>query len=144
MDLALDVAEGPVLEQGGGDEQAVIGRLLHEAHHGGAAGGLGRQRREARVVEAHRDLAGEVLQQVPRQAELREDDEVRAAAPRLADHLGVAVEVRLEIPEAGGDLGEGDPDGLHDRSLPARPGNSNPDGPHRVLHSRVTTRHRRC
>ena len=57
MDLALDVAESPVLEQGGGDEETVICRLLHEAHHGGGAGGLGRQHRQARVVEAHRDLA---------------------------------------------------------------------------------------
>ena len=37
------------------------------------------------------------------------------AGRRLAEELGVAGEVRLEVPEAGGDLGEGDPKRLHAR-----------------------------
>ena len=54
------------------------------------------QRGQARVVEAHRDLGREVLEQVAGQPELGEDDEVGAACPRLREQLAVAREVVLE------------------------------------------------
>ena len=80
------------------------------------------------------DLAGEILQEIAGQAELGEDDQACAPGPRLADHLRMPLQVGLEISEAGGDLGEGDADGLHARSLAAAPSRtSNPKRPRRVL-----------
>jgi len=60
------------------DEEAMIGRLLHERNGHREAARRRRQRGEPRVVEAHRDLGREVLEQVAREAELGKDDELRA------------------------------------------------------------------
>src|SRR4029078_9981846 len=106
-----------VLEEGRGDEQAMIGRLLDERHDRGEVPGGRREARQARIVEAHRDLRGQVLELVSGQAELREDDEVRAAPARLLDQLVVTGEVRLELAELRGDLGEGDREALHGPSI---------------------------
>ena len=113
----MDVAELAVLEQGGGDEQAVVGRLLDERHDRRQPAGRRGERRQPRVVEPHRDLGGEVLEQVAGQPELREHDQAGAAGARLGEQLAVAREVRLEVPEARRDLGEGDPERLHAPSL---------------------------
>ena len=43
------------------------------------------ERRQARIVEPHRDLGGEVLEQVAGQAELGEDDQAGAAGARLGE-----------------------------------------------------------
>ena len=109
----MDVADGTVLHQGGGDEQAVVGRFLHERDDRGEAGGGARELRQARIVEPHRDLAVEVLQQVARQAELREDHEVRALFARIRDPGMVLLEVDIEHAEARRVLGEGDAERLH-------------------------------
>jgi hypothetical protein len=67
-----------------------------------------RELRQARVVEAHRDLAGEVLEEVAGEAELREDDELRAPARASRRRLVMPREVLVQVSEARGDLGEGD------------------------------------
>ena len=76
--LAMDVAELAVLEQGRGDEQPVVGRLLDERHDRRQSPGRAGQLGQPRVVEPHRDLGGEVLELVAGQPELGEDDEVGA------------------------------------------------------------------
>ena len=73
--------------------------------------------RQARVVEAHRDLGGEVLEQVAGQPELREHDQVRPRGPRLGEQLVVAGEVGVERAEPRRDLGERDAERLHEASL---------------------------
>ena len=72
---------------------------------------------ETRVVEAHRHLGGEILEQVPRQPELREDDQAGARVAGLGDQLVMARQVGLEVPEARGGLGERDAEWLHAPSL---------------------------
>ena len=81
---------------------------------------VGRERREARVVEAHRDLRREVLEQVAGQPELREDDEPGALRASLADELVMEGEVLVEHAETGGDLGEGDAELRHARRIAVR------------------------
>ena len=76
----MDVADLAVLEQRGGDEQPVVGRLLDERDDRGQAPRRGGELGQPRVVEAHRDLGREVLEQVAGQPELREDDQVGALA----------------------------------------------------------------
>src|SRR3990172_4530631 len=112
-DLAMNVVHGAVLEQRRGDEETMVGRLLHEGDHRGQAHRLGRQGRKARVIEPHRDLGREILQQVPGQTQLGEDDEPGAARPRLGKERAMALEVRLERAELRGGLGEGDAERLH-------------------------------
>ena len=114
----MDVAHPAVLEQRRGDAQPVVARLLDERHdRGRSAGRLPRERRQPRVVEAHRDLGREVLQQVAGQPQLREHDEPGVVRPRVGQELVVAGEVGLEIPERRRDLGEGDAERLHAPSL---------------------------
>ena len=120
--LAVDVADLPVLEQRGRDEQPMVAGLLHERHHGRQPVGLGGQRRQPRVVEPHRDVGREVLQLVSGQPELREHHESRATGSRLRQQVGMAREVGLEVAEAWRELGEGDPQGLHGPSLGPRRG----------------------
>ena len=97
----------PSSSEGGGDEQAVVGRLLDERDDGREPARRRRQRRQARVVEAHGDLGGEVLQQVAGQAELREDDEVGAGRPGLVEQPWCRLEVLVEVPQAAGRSGPG-------------------------------------
>ena len=78
------------------------------------------ERGQARVVEAHRDLGREVLEQVPGEPQLREHDEPGPGVAGLLDQLEMAREVGLEVPEARRDLGEGDPERLH--APESRPG----------------------
>ena len=118
--LAVDVPDLAVLEQRRGDEQPVVGRLLDERDDGRQPARRRGQRREARIVEAHRDLGGEVLEQVAGQAELGEDDEVGAVGACLAEQLGVPGEVGVEGAELRRDLGEGDAERLHAPSLARR------------------------
>ncbi len=75
----------------------------------GHAGQLG----QARIVEAHRDLGGEVLELVAGQPELGEDDEVGARLARLREQVPVPGEVLVERTEARSDLGERDTGRLH-------------------------------
>ena len=105
--LAVDVPELAVLEQGRRDEQAVVGRLLDERDDGRQPAGRGGELGQARVVEPHRDLGGEVLELVAGQPELREDDEVGAGVARLAQQLVVAREVGLERARAAARSGRG-------------------------------------
>ena len=80
----MDVRDLAVLEQGRRDEQPVVGRLLDERDDRRQPPGRRGQLGQARVVEPHRDLGREVLELVAGQAELREDDEVGAAASRAS------------------------------------------------------------
>ena len=112
-DLAVDVADLAVLEQGRGDEQPVVGRLLDERHDRGQVAGRSGEVGQARIVEAHRDLGREVLELVARQAELGEDDEVRALGASVGEELVVTGKVGIELAQRRGDLREGDPHGLH-------------------------------
>ena len=129
-ELAVDVPDLAVLEQRGGDEQPVVGRLLDERDDRRQAAGLGGEGRQPRVVEPHRDLAGEVLEQVAGQPELREDDEVRAPGACLLEERVVALQVRVEVPESRRDLGEGDRQrGLHGASIARRPFDRHPSTP---------------
>ena len=75
------------------------------------------RRGQPRVVEPHRDLGGEVLEQVARQPELREDDEPGALAASAARSARGGAEVRVEQAEPRRDLGERDPQRLHERSI---------------------------
>ena len=114
----MDVPDLAVLEEGRRDEQAVVDRFLDERYDGREPSRRRRQRREARVVEAHRDLGREILEQVAGQPELREDDEIRAGRPGLIEQLMVPPEVLVEGPQLRGDLGQGDAARLHRVSLP--------------------------
>ncbi len=73
-ELPVDVPDLAVLEQGRGDEQPVVGRFLDERHDRGQALGHTGELSEARIVEPHRDLGRQVLEQVAGQPELGEDD----------------------------------------------------------------------
>ena len=108
--LPVDVPDLAVLEQRRRDEQAVVGRLLDERDDGRQAVGRGGERRQARIVEAHRDLRREVLEQVAGQAELREDDEAGAAARASSSSSWWRARFASSMPEPGRDLGEGDPE----------------------------------
>ena len=105
--LAVDVPDLAVLEQGGRDEQPVVGGLLDERDDGRDATGVGGEIGQARVVEAHRDLAGEVLELVAGQPELGEDDQVGALLARLGEQLLVARQVLVERPERAARSGRG-------------------------------------
>ena len=109
----MDVAELAVLEQGGSDEQPVVGRLLDERHDDRQVAGRIGEIGQPRVVEPHRDLRREVLELVAGQPELREDDEVRALRAGLLDQLVVARQVHVELTERRRDLGEGHAHGVH-------------------------------
>ena len=117
----MDVADLAVLEQRRRDEEAVVAGLLDERHDGGEAVGLGRERREARVVEPDRDLRGEVLQEIAGEAQLREDDEAGAVGPGLPQQVAVDGQVLVEQAESGRDLGQRDPERgqRHERRIPA-------------------------
>ncbi len=80
----MDVPDLAVLDECGRDEQAVVGGLLDERHDRREALGRVCELGEPRVVEAHRHLGREILELVPGQPELREDDELGAGGPRLA------------------------------------------------------------
>ena len=108
----MDVADGAVLEQRGGDEEAMVVRLLDEGDDGRQPLRRPGQLEEPRVVAAHGHLGVEVLEQVAGQAELRKDHEVRALHPGLSEELVVALQVLLERAEARRDLGQGDRDAL--------------------------------
>ena len=113
--LAVDVPDLAVLEQGGGDEQPMVGRFLDERDDRREVLGRGRQLGQARVVEAQGDLGREVLELVAGQAELREDDEVGLVRAGLVEELVMAPQVAVQLPEAGRQLGEGHADRLHGR-----------------------------
>ena len=98
----MDVADLAVLEQDGRDEQPVVGGFLDERDDGGQPLGRRREIGQTRVVEAHRDLRGEVLELVAGQTELGEDDEVSAVGPGRIEQLVMPGEVRLELSERAG------------------------------------------
>ena len=126
----MDVPDPSVLEQGGRDEQAMVGRLLDERDDRREPLGLRREHRQAGIVEPDRDLGGEVLEQVAGQAELGEDDQPGAVGPGAGEQLVVAGEVLVEQAEPRRDLGEGDPERLHGPSLVGRAGHAHrPGGP---------------
>jgi hypothetical protein len=79
----VDVANAAVLQERGRDEEAVVGRLLHEADHGGQAHGLRGEGEEARIVGPHRDLGCQVLEVVAGEAQLGEDDQPGPRGARL-------------------------------------------------------------
>ena len=113
----MDVLDAPVLEQDRGDEQAMVGRLLDERHdRREVLGGRG-QVGQPRVVQAHRDLRGEVLELVAGQPQLREHDEVGAIGAGGRQELVVAGQVLVELPERRGDLGERDAQLVHAGSI---------------------------
>jgi hypothetical protein len=107
------VDDAAVLDQRRGDEQPVVARLLDERHDGRQPACRAGETGQARVVEPHRDFRGEILQLVPRQAELREDDEPGPLLARPLDQVMVPGEVLVQLPENGGDLGERDPERRH-------------------------------
>src|SRR6185295_8311948 len=116
-ELAMDMPDLAVLHQGGGDEQAMIGRLLDEADHGGQAFGRPGELGETRVVETHRDFGREVLEEVAGQAQLGEHDQAAVLAPGIADERVMALQVRLEVAETWRDLSEADPESVHAPSI---------------------------
>jgi len=87
----------------------MVARLLNEGDDRGQVAGLGGERREPRIVKAHRDFRGEVLEQVAGQAELGEDDQSRPLPARLLQQLTMARQVLVEKPQSRSDLCEGDP-----------------------------------
>jgi hypothetical protein len=119
--LAVDVADLAVLEQRRRDEEAVVAGLLDERHDRREAVGLGRERRETRVVEPDRDLRGEVLQEVASEPQLREDDETGAVGTGLPQQVTVDGQVLVEQAETWCDLSERDPERgrHHERRIPA-------------------------
>ena len=113
----MDVADAAVLQQCRGDEELVVGRLLDERDDDAHVTGRTRQLQQSRVVAPHGDLGVEVLQQVPGQPQLGEDDQVGLVPAGLADERVMALEVDLERTEARRDLGEGDADWCHGQSV---------------------------
>src|SRR6266511_2084354 len=115
--LAVDVAQAAVLEEGRRNEQTVVGRLLHERDDRRQAPGRRHELGESGVVESHRDVGRQVLQQVAGEPELREDDEPGALLARVLEQRMMAGEVLVEEPQAWRDLGQGDPERRHAGSL---------------------------
>jgi hypothetical protein len=111
--LAVDVADLAVLDERRGDEQPVVGRFLDEGDDRRDPARLCQQRGEPRIVEPHRHVGCEVLEQVPGEAEFREDDQVRAALARLCQDRPMPLEVVLEGAELGRQLGKRDSDPIH-------------------------------
>src|SRR3982074_3354074 len=95
-----------VLDERGRNEQAMVGRLLDEGHDGRQTGRCGGEGGQPRGGEPHRDLRGEVLEEVARQPQLGEDDQADATLPGVRDERVMALQVRLEVTEAGCDLSE--------------------------------------
>ena len=104
--------------------------------------GRGREAREARVVEAHRDLGGEVLELVAGEAELGEDDEVGALGPGLGRSPRRAgrgsPRARRAAARAGRARSGGSPRGEHTRAMPRSIafGGRTPDA--RIRYEKVT------
>ena len=73
-----------VLEEGRGDEQPMVAGLLDERDDGGKPLGFDGKGRESGVVDSHRDLGSEILEEVAGQPELRERrrDRHPSRAPR--------------------------------------------------------------
>ena len=117
----MDVADAAVLEERGRDEQAVVAGLLDERDDRGQPFGLGRERRQARVVEADRDLGRQVLEQVAGQPELGEHHQAGALGARPAQQLVVDGQVLVELAEPRRDLGKRDPERGHGRSIAGAP-----------------------
>ena len=113
----MDVAKAAVLEERRRDEQPMVRRLLHERDDGGHPVRLRGEPEESRIVGAHRDLGVEILEQVAREPELREDGQPRSGATRFAKELEVPLDVLVDDAEARRDLSERDPDWLHGASL---------------------------
>ena len=118
----MDVPDRAVLEKRRGDEQAMVGRLLDERDDRREALARGRQLGEPGVVEPHRDLRREVLEQIARQPELGEDDEPGATLACLLKQADVRGDVLVEQAELRRNLGEGDRHRLHEPSIPTLAG----------------------
>jgi hypothetical protein len=111
----VDVPDLAVLDQGSRDEQPVVGRFLDERDDRREAAGRAGELRQPRVVEAHRDFRGEILELVAGQPEFGEDHQVGPGVACLCEQVVVGREVDLERPEPRCDLGERDPACLHVR-----------------------------
>ncbi len=68
---------------------------------------------KAWIVASHRHFAGQILEQVAGQPELREYDEIRSTTPGLVEERVVTGEVLVESAEPRRELGQSDPNGLH-------------------------------
>ena len=112
-DLAVHVPQLAALEQRGGDEEAVVVGLLDEGDHRRQTVGGARQVAQAGVVETHRHLGVEVLEQVAGQPQLGEDDQVGGLRARIREHGVMAGEVLVERTEAWRDLGQGNAQRRH-------------------------------
>ena len=119
--LAVDVADLAVLEQGRRDEQPVVGRLLDEGDDGREVLGRGGELGQPGVVEPERDLRRQVLELVAGQAQLREDDEVGLLGAGLLQELVVTSQIAVQLPQARRQLGERHADGLHGASIREAP-----------------------
>ena len=96
----MDVAHRAVLEQRRGDEQAVVLGLLHERDDRGDAARRVREPSQARIGQAHRDLGVEVLEDVSREAQLREHDEVEPR-PRASSMSAPCSRLAARSPRRG-------------------------------------------
>ena len=82
-----------------------------------AAGRRG-NRGEPGVVEAHGDLGREILELIAGEAEFWKDDQIGTLGTDLRDDLEVPGEVLVERAKPGRQLGERDPAGVHEASIP--------------------------
>ena len=115
--LPGNAAHRAVFKQGGGDQEPVVVRLLDEADHDRHFSGKLCQLLQARVGATHGDLGVELLQEIAGQTQLWEDEQVDGLRPSIRDYLGVARQIRLQLPEPGRDLGQPDTQGRHCRGV---------------------------
>ena len=120
--LPMDVADLAVLDERGRNEEPVVARFLDEGDDRRETPRGAGEPGESRVVESHRDVGGEVLEQVAREAQLGEDDQAGARLARAIQQCVVDREVLVEQAEPGRDLRERDPEGRHRASIPSRSG----------------------
>jgi hypothetical protein len=115
VDLAVRETDLPALEQHAGVGRRALAAGHHGTHgHGHVAGGL-REVLERAALEGDRHRGHEVTERVARQRQFGEDEQGDALLAGPLDPADMEVQVGLEIPERGVDLGNGD---TQDSTLP--------------------------
>ena len=107
IDLAVQVHDPPALGVQGRVVEAMLRRLFHEAqHHGHGAGGV-QELADLRGVGRDGHVRHHIADEVARQRQFREDDQIGFLGPCRLDLLQVQAHVPLPIGQHRRDLGQG-------------------------------------
>jgi hypothetical protein len=127
VQLAVNVNHLPARKIGSRVMKPVAWRLLDKPHDDvqvcRGALQLGREAWPPTPFDCAQGHVRHLVQQaVPGERQLGEDDKTRTFLPRPRDGVKMLLEIRLEIPQSGRDLGQRHANGLHHASFEDRPG----------------------